>query len=195
MKRVAVILAQGFEEVEALTVVDMLRRLNVGCDMVGFDEEVRGSHGIVVKADKLISADFEGYDAIVLPGGLPGAIHLKESERVLELVRRMNADEKIVAAICAAPIVLDAAGILKGKRCTSYPGFAEKFEGVIFTDEIVARDGNIITSRGPATAFAFSFAIAEALGIDTKTLREGTLYHKLMTTWCQSDNFGLTGEW
>lgn len=195
MKRVGVIFAQGFEEVEALTVVDMLRRLNVNCDMVGFDEEVTGSHGITVKMDKLISAEFKDYDAIVLPGGLPGANHLKESDRVLELVREMNGAGKIVAAICAAPIVLDAAGILKGKKCTSYPGFAEKFEGADFVDEIVVKDGNIITSRGPATAFAFAFAIAEALGVDTMVLREGTLYNRLMTTWCRPDNFGLTGEW
>lgn len=195
MKRVAVLFANGFEEVEALTVVDMLRRLNIGCDMVGFDEEVEGSHGIRIKADKLISTDFSNYDAVVLPGGLPGSTNLRDSDLVLEIVRSMHEEGKIVAAICAAPMVLEAAGILKGKKCTSYPGVAENFEDVKFKSDMVVKDGNIITSRGVATALAFSFAIAEALGVDTRALKEGVLYDKLMTTWCHPEDIGLTSEW
>lgn len=179
MKKIAVILANGFEEVEALTVVDMLRRLNVTCDMVGFEKEVEGSHGIAVKADRLLSDPFEDYDAIVLPGGLPGATNLRDSDRVIELVKKMNAEGKLVAAICAAPMVLERAGVLEGKKCTSYPGVGEKFEGCEYVEDLVVKDGNILTSRGPATAFLFAFSIAEALGICVKDLREGTLYNKV----------------
>lgn len=180
MKKIAVILANGFEEVEALTVVDMLRRLQLTCDMIGFEKEVEGSHGIIVKADRLLSDTFEGYDAIVLPGGLPGATNLRDSEKVIELVKKMNEEGKLVAAICAAPMVLDRAGVLKGKKCTSYPGVGEKFEGCEYVEDFVVKDGNILTSRGPATAFAFAFSIAEELGVCTKALRDGTLYSRVV---------------
>ena len=121
MKRIAVLLAEGFEEIEALTVVDVLRRAGMEARMVSLDGwRVTGSHGIAVQADALWSADVEtGYDMIVLPGGLPGAEHLRDDARVRRLVADMLADGRYVAAICAAPIALEAAGVLAGRRLTS----------------------------------------------------------------------------
>ena len=181
MKRAAVLLAEGFEEVEALTVVDMLRRLDITCDMAGVSEkEVTGSHGIKLTCDRLIGEDIAEYDAVILPGGLPGAANLRDNEEVTGLVKKMYEAGKTVAAICAAPIVLERAGVIEGKAFTAYPGFGERIEGGIFKEDIVVKDGNLITSRGPATAFEFVFAIAEALGADTKVQRDATLYDRFM---------------
>lgn len=124
MKKVAVMLADGFEEIEALTVVDIIRRANITCDMFSVSSmEVKGAHDIVVKVDKLISEEVKEYDVIVLPGGMPGATNLRDNEEVIGLVKWFNDNKKIVAAICAAPIVLGKAGIIEGKKVTSYPGF------------------------------------------------------------------------
>ena len=124
MKKVAVMLANGFEEIEALTVVDIIRRANITCDMFSISGmEVKGAHDIVVKADKLISEEVKEYDVIVLPGGMPGATNLRDNEEVIDLVKWFNDNKKIVAAICAAPIVLGKAGIIEGKKVTSYQGF------------------------------------------------------------------------
>ena len=123
MKKVAVMLADGFEEIEALTVVDIIRRANITCDMFSVSSmEVKGAHDIVVKVDKLISEEVKEYDVIVLPGGMPGATNLRDNEEVIGLVKWFNDNKKIVAAICAAPIVLGKAGIIEGKKVTSYPG-------------------------------------------------------------------------
>ena len=121
--KTAVICMNGFEEVEGLTVVDMLRRLEIECDIVGKGAEVTGSHGIVIKADRLLDEiKSEDYSAIILPGGLPGATNLRDDSKVISLVKEMNKTGKIVAAICAAPIVLERAGVLEGREFTAYPG-------------------------------------------------------------------------
>ena len=118
--KAAVIFMNGFEEVEGLTVVDMLRRLDITCDIVGKTEEVTGSHGITIKSDRLLeSINPEEYNAIVLPGGLPGATNLRDDEKVITTLKKMNSDGKIVAAICAAPIALERAGVLEGKEFTA----------------------------------------------------------------------------
>lgn len=166
MKKAIVLLAKGFEEVEALTVVDVLRRGGVHCITCSIDgsEEVLGSHSIHVKANNLIEkVDTDKYDALVIPGGMPGAANLRDSEKVIELVKKFNAENKILAAICAGPIVFGKAGILEGKNATSYPGFEEQLGAVTYFKDIVVQDGNIITSRGPATAMSFSFRILENL--------------------------------
>ena len=165
-KKVLVLLADGFEEIEALTVVDVLRRGNVDCKICSIeDEDVRGTHDIIIKSDCNINEiNSEEYDAVVLPGGLPGADNLK-ADCVKELVIKMNDKNKIVAAICAAPGTLEYFNILEGKDCTSYPGCIEDKDKVNYIeDELVVVDKNIITSRGPATALMFALKILEELG-------------------------------
>ena len=166
MKKVLVLLADGFEEIEALTVVDVLRRGNVDCKICSIeDEDVRGTHDIIIKSDCNINEiNSEEYDAVVLPGGLPGADNLK-ADCVKELVIKINDKNKIVAAICAAPGTLEYFNILEGKDCTSYPGCIEDKDKVNYIeDELVVVDKNIITSRGPATALMFALKILEELG-------------------------------
>ena len=178
--RTAVLFMNGFEEVEGLTVVDMLRRLEIECDIVGKSADITGSHGIVIKADKLLEEiTVKDYDAVVLPGGLPGATNLRDDEKVISLVKEMNKAGKIVAAICAAPIVLERAGVLEGRGFTAYPGVGEKIEGGNFKEELVVMDGNIITSRGPATSMEFAFAIAEALGVNADSQIKATLWDRV----------------
>lgn len=180
MKKVLVFLAEGFEEVEALTVVDVLRRAEVTCDLCSLkDEYVRGAHDIIVKADKnILDEDIHSYDAIVLPGGMPGSLNLKGNLRVIELVKEFYANGKLVSAICAAPIVLEEAGIISGKNVTSYPGFCDKLGNCIYKEEEVVTDLNIITSRGPATALAFAYEILNKLGEKEKSeaIKESMLY-------------------
>ncbi|WP_455538311.1 DJ-1 family glyoxalase III [Terrisporobacter sp.] len=166
MKKVLVLLADGFEEIEALSVVDVFRRANVDCKMCSIEGEcVRGTHDIVVKSDcNIKDIDSNDYDAVVLPGGLPGADNLK-SDCVKELVAKMNEDKKIVAAICAAPGTLEYFNILENKKCTSYPGCIKNVDKLNYVeDELVVVDGNIITSRGPATALVFALTILRELG-------------------------------
>jgi DJ-1 family protein len=180
MKKAIVLLAKGFEEVEALTVVDVLRRGGVHCITCSIDglEEVLGSHSIHIKANNLIEkVDVDKYDTLVIPGGMPGATNLRDSEKVIELVKKFNTENKILAAICAGPIVFGKAGVLNGKKVTSYPGFEGELGEVIYCEDIVVQDGNIITSRGPATAMHFSFKILENLvdGETVENLKEAML--------------------
>ena len=178
--RAAVIFMNGFEEVEGLTVVDMLRRLDITCDIVGKASEVTGAHSITIKADRLLEEiKSEDYSAIILPGGLPGATNLRDDSKVISLVNEMNKAGKIVAAICAAPIVLERAGVLEGRGFTAYPGVGENIKGGKFKEELVVKDGNIITSRGPATSMEFAFIIAEALGVNADGQIKGTLWDKV----------------
>ena len=171
--RAVMILAEGFEEIEAIATADVLRRLNIDLKLVGLkDGDVEGSHGISVVPDMNID-DVEEYDVIVLPGGSPGYINLKKDGRVLNLIRDAFDRKKLVAAICASPTVLASSGILKGKRATVYPGMEKEIEeaGGIFDDKLVVKDGNIITSRGPATAMLFGLKIGEEL-VDKNKVEE-----------------------
>lgn len=179
MKKVAVMLAQGFEEIEALTVVDIVRRAGITCDTVSISgKEVKGAHDIVVIADKIISDEIKDYDLIVLPGGMPGATNLRDNSKVIEFVQWFNNNKKLVGAICAAPIVLGRAGVIEGKNITSYPGFQNELSAGNYKEEAVVVDGNIITSRGPATAMAFSYKLLEALGYEeTEKISTGMLYN------------------
>jgi 4-methyl-5(b-hydroxyethyl)-thiazole monophosphate biosynthesis len=166
MKKAIVLLAKGFEEVEALTVVDVLRRGGVHCITCSIDEEedVMGCHSIHLKANNLLKkVDVNKYDALVIPGGMPGASNLRDNEEVIGLVKKFSEENKIIAAICAGPIVLGKAGVLKDKKVTCYPGFEQQLGTNLCNEEIVVQDGNIITSRGPATAIYFAFKILENL--------------------------------
>ena len=188
-KKIAVLLSQGFEETEALATVDVLRRAGFACDMVSIDAgntgdaalQVTGSHGITVVADKVFE-EMDAYDMVVLPGGLPGAEHLRDDARVIALLRRFDAQGRFIAAICAAPMALKEADIVGSRAVTSYPGarFDALFAGCDYRQELVVRDGNMITSRGPATTLAFAYTLVEALGGDADAMREGMLYNRLM---------------
>ncbi|PRR82812.1 DJ-1 family glyoxalase III [Clostridium vincentii] len=178
MKRVAVLLAEGFEEIEALTVVDIMRRAKVNCDMVSLEKlSVIGAHNIEVKCDKVISDNIKEYDLIVMPGGMPGSVNLKNSEKVINAVKYFNENNKLMGVICAAPIVLAAADVISGRNVTSYPEIKEELKGCNYKEDEVVVDGNIITSRGPATAMSFSYKLLEVLGYDNyKEISKAMLY-------------------
>lgn len=181
MKKAFVFLATGFEEVEAITIIDILRRGEVDVQTVSVSDslQVNGAHGIPVIADSLFSeTDFGLGNMVILPGGLPGATNLLEYEPLIQLIAEFNRLGKYVAAICAAPMVFGKMGILKGKKAISYPGFEQYLEGATITTEKVVVDGNIITSRGPATASDFSFKLLELLkDADTaKQIASGMLF-------------------
>jgi len=168
MVKVLVFLAPGFEEIEASTIVDILRRCNVEVTIVGLKPDVvEGAHGIKFIPDKpiddVVTKDF---DAVVCPGGAPGFENLRKNKKVLEMIKEAFGFNKLVAAICASPAVLSDAGVLKGRMCTIYPGMEEELRkggGKIREKDTVVVDGNIITSRGPATAFHFALKLAEKL--------------------------------
>lgn len=162
MSKVLIFMAEGHEEIEALTVVDLLRRAGIEIDMVSVtgDLKVSGSHGITTICDKLIvDADFAEADMLVLPGGMPGTLNLEKCEPLMKQVYSFHEAGKNIAAICAAPTVFGRAGLLKGKKATCYPGMSgDLFEANISTDE-VCHDGNVITSRGLGTAIPFALEI------------------------------------
>lgn len=162
--RLAIMMADGCEEIEGLTVVDLVRRAGMEIDMVSVNgkDSFTGSHGIEIKADlKLESADMDSYDGVILPGGMPGTRNLAAHTGVCDAVKKANATGKLIAAICAAPSVFGGLGLLEGKKATSYPGFEEEMPGCTYLTDKVVVDGNIITSRGMGTAIDFSLAIIE----------------------------------
>ena len=164
MTKLALILAEGFEEVEALTPVDLLRRAGIECETLSLDSErlVVGSHGIPVLADKRWEdADFSAYDGVILPGGLKGTHRLYGDTRLEALLQEYSAAGKLTAAICAAPTVLSEAGLLKGKRAVCYPELEEQLDGAILTREEAVLDGPVLTSRGMGTAIPFGLKIVE----------------------------------
>ncbi len=159
--KVAVLLANGFETLEGLTVVDILRRGEVECNTFALEgNEVTTSHNIKLKADKnIMDGEIESYDFLVLPGGMPGSTNLRDNKRVIELVKEFNKNNKWLCAICAGPIVLGKAGLTEGKNITCYPGFEEELGNCNYKNELVVVDGNIITGRGPAASIPFAFEI------------------------------------
>ena len=166
VKKALVILAEGFEEIEASTVIDILRRAEVDVVVAGLkDIKVKGSRGMNVLADKKFDEAGSNFDACVLPGGMLGAVNLASSQKVRSLIKDMNKNGKIIAAICASPaIVLARLGILKDRSVTCYPGLEEKFDkDTTYKEDDVVIDGNIITSRGPATAMEFALGIVEKM--------------------------------
>lgn len=159
-------LANGFEEVEALTITDLLRRAEIPVQTVSIagSKRVTGAHDVSVEADILYEeADYENCEMIVLPGGLPGADYLGQHEGLTAHIRCFAENGKFLAAICAAPMVFGAQGILKGKKAVIYPGMEDRLIGALPQEEDVVADGKIITSRGPATAMPFALKLIEVL--------------------------------
>lgn len=179
MKHAAVLFANGFEEVEAISIVDVLRRANIQTIMVGIDEMLEmGAHQIAIHMNQLIDElDADHLDALILPGGMPGAKNLAECPQVQGLLQKMDGLQKTIGAICAAPIALQAAGILRGRTVTCYPGVESQLTDAKHSDAMVETDGNLITGRGPGAALDFALALVARL-VDQKTadsLREGML--------------------
>ena len=166
MCKAGIFMADGCEEIEGLAVVDILRRAKAEITMISINgkKEVTGSHGVVFMADALASeVDFETLDAIILPGGGVGTQNLAADGTVCEIAKKFAAEGKLVCAICAAPSVLGAAGILKGKKATCYPGFEDRLTGAELCDKAVVRDGNVITGRSMGAAVPFGLAIVSYL--------------------------------
>ncbi|MEQ8766842.1 MAG: DJ-1/PfpI family protein [Planctomycetota bacterium] len=164
-KRVLVPLAPGFEEIEAVTIIDVLRRGGADVTVAGTQGAmVEGSHGIVLTADALLSDVREdSFDLVVLPGGMPGAANLRDDVAVLAMLRTTAAAGRWVAAICAAPIALSAAGLLSERSATSYPTFEDQVAAREYREDRVVVDGNVVTSRGPGTALEFSLELVRLL--------------------------------
>lgn len=161
-----VLLANGFEEIEALAVVDILRRAELDTKMVSIHDtlQVTGAHAIEVKADLLLKdIQLEGIEALVLPGGMPGTKHLDESPEVAKLVQHVHDHRILLAAICAAPSVLGNLGILEGRKATCFPGFESKLKGAIIRDDRVVKDEHILTAKGAGCACDFAFKIVSTL--------------------------------
>ena len=180
MKTIFVFLAEGFEEIEALTPVDVLRRAGLSVQTVSVMDEqvVAGAHGVPVLADKMFAEiNPEEAEMILLPGGLPGATNLDAHEGLSRMILDFAAAEKPLAAICAAPLVLGNRGLLQGKKATCYPGFETYLQGAEYTAALVEKDGNIITGKGPGAAMEFAFAIVEKYcGIDkVNELKQGMM--------------------
>ena len=167
MPRALVPLAQGCEEMEAVTITDVLRRAGVEVVTASLDRNiVKCARGTVIVADTTLDDAAKGtYDLIALPGGQPGANNLKLDQRILSLLRKQEAAGRIVAAVCAAPSVLAAAGLLKGKKAVAFPGSmaAKDLEGVEMLEALVVEDGNVITSKSAGTAMDFALALVQRL--------------------------------
>ena len=166
MKKAAVLLADGFEEIEALTAVDLLRRARIYVDTISISDDymVNGSHGINVQTEDLFGeVDFGEFDMLVLPGGMPGTANLDAHDGVRRVMREFCEKGKYVGAICAAPSILGNMGLLKGKRGTCFPPFEDRLSGAVLVKAPVVQDGNIITSRGMGTAIEFGLKLVEVL--------------------------------
>ncbi len=163
MSRIAIFFSEGYEEVEAIAVVDICRRCDITVDMVSITEDrtVFSSHGIGVVMDKtLTEIDFDDYDMLVLPGGLKGTRGLEAHDGLMAHIDDFDAKGKYIGAICAAPSIFGHRGILKGRKACCYPGFEQELTGATVTTENVTIDGHVVTSRGMGTATDFGLAIA-----------------------------------
>ncbi len=158
-------LAPGFEEIETITVLDILRRAGARVTLAATEEgPIEGSRGLRIFPDELIeNINSEGFDLIVLPGGQPGTTNLMKNIKVCDVILQMHRFNKYIAAICAAPIILDSLEILKGAKVTSHPSVKDKINQANYLEDRVVVDGNLITSRAPGTAMEFAFKLVEIL--------------------------------
>jgi len=179
MKHMVLFLAEGFEEIEAVTIIDLLRRAKIKVTTVSIGAvEVTGGHGITMLADVDMNGIPQEFDGLILPGGGQGTANLAASDALLSIIRKANDDGRICAAICAAPSVLAKAGILENVRTTCFPGVEDKLDGARYIDAAVVRDGTIVTGRSAGTAIAFSLElIAVILDLDAADhIRSQILY-------------------
>lgn len=186
MTKVAVVFADGCEEVEGLSIVDVLRRLNIECDMVGLISKIiDGDHHIKITCDKVVDDSLLDYDLVAFPGGMTGSANLRDNDKLQELMVKRHEEGKWDAAMCASPRALAKYGVLDDADFTCYPGIEKEClkdqPNAHFSEKITVTDDKhkILTSRGPATAWAFAYAIAEALRVDTSALKKGMLYDYL----------------
>lgn len=167
MVNAAVLFAPGFEEVEGLTIVDILRRANINTTIIGVeDKEITGAHNVTITADQTLhDLSINDLDALILPGGAPGFVNLRKNKTVLTHIKEMNKKKNIVAAICASPSVLATAGILDQRKATIYPGMEDEVKkgGGTLVDDLVVVDEHIVTSKGPATTMLFALKLVEML--------------------------------
>lgn len=182
MSKTGIFMAEGCEEIEGLTVVDILRRAGLEIEMIsiGSTDTVTGSHGITFHTDSVFdNVNFDEFDAVVLPGGMPGTLNLGEHAGVNQIIKEFAKDGRLVAAICAAPSVLGAAGILQNKHAVCHPGFEPKLTGATTSEDTVVTDSNIITSRGMGTAIDFALAIVKYLKDEAAVtdLKQKLVYH------------------
>ncbi len=168
--KILVALADGLEEIEAITCIDVLRRAELDVTTAGLGSKtIEGAHNIKFEADEIIEdINSMDYGGIILPGGLPGATNLRDNQDVIKIIKKLNYKGKLVSAICAAPIVLEKAGVIKNKKATSYPGFDEQMGSCNYSEERVVRDNNIITGRGPGVALEFALKIVSYLKGENK---------------------------
>ncbi len=183
MKKVAVFLAEGFEEIEAIGAIDILRRAEIDVTTVSITDtlEVAGAHNVKVSADKTIKEiDFNNFEVIVLPGGMPGAKNLNENETLKEHIKNFAENGKTIGAICAAPFILGNMRLLEGKKAAVYPGFEPELFGAEVINEAVVVDENITTGRGPGKVFDFALELVEQIaGMGTRKKIEDDM---LLTT-------------
>ena len=179
-----VFLATGFEDIEAIAPVDIMRRAGLEVQTVSItgEEIVTSAHGVGIDSDLMLSEDdFSQAEMLVLPGGLPGSTNLDACKPLTEAIKRHFESGGPIAAICAAPLVYGHLGLLQGRRATCYPGVERELKGATYTAAIVERDGNIITGKGPAAAFEFGYTIVDFfLGEGaSQPLRQGMIYKEL----------------
>ncbi len=200
MAKALIVLAPGFEEGETVEIIDVLRRSGFSCDSMSIAEAlVSGAHDIKIEADYILNDDltsFFNYDMLILPGGWSGVDAMLNDSRVLDLVRYYNKHGKFVAAMCAAPNVLAKAGVLTGKTMTAYPGQKTEpfYSDAHYVNDVVVKDGNLITSRGPATALPFAFALVDVLGGDSSFIKKRFLYQDLKNYPDGTESVILKGE-
>lgn len=166
MVKTAIFLADGYEEIEALAVVDVFRRAGIEMDMVSISDELltNGSHKIQVMADKLLKdVNFEEYDMLILPGGLRGMQNLEACASLMQQIDAFYENDKFIAAICASPSIFGRRGILNGKQATAYPGFEEELRGATVVDAGAVRNGHVITGRSMGSAIEFALLLVETL--------------------------------
>lgn len=179
MARIAVICDTGFEESETITIVDLLRRGGHDCELLSMEkaETVHSMQGIDVAVDGTFEAPLTGFDGIVVPGGRTLAARLIARADLTETLASFSEQGKLVCGMCSGTTVLEAAGVLAGRRATGYTGYAEKLKSAHFVaDEVAVADGNVVTSQGPATPYPFALKILKVLGTDTQELRSRMLY-------------------
>ena len=178
MTKVAVIAAQGCEEGETLTIVDIMRRAEIDCELVGLGSaEIAGTHHIALRTDTVFDGSLDAYDMVVLPGGYGGSDAMRDSSELVSALQAASKRGAWICAICAAPEVLGRAGLLEGKHFTCYPGVKDQIEKPgTWVDAPVVTDGKLITGQGPAFAYAFAYALVDALGYDALTVQNRMVY-------------------